>query len=177
MSKTTITLLLVAALLAGFLPLVASAADGETGASQAFERLKALEGQWRGTSSSGAAVEVTYALTGNGTALVETYSMSEHPAMLTVYHLDGDSILLTHYCVGNQPRMRATSFGDDGTMRFDFVDVSGLDTADEGHMHHAVVDYDGGDSMGSAWTFRQNGADAFTEKVTIERVVSLASAR
>ena len=35
-------------------------------------------------------------------------------SMISMYHPDGDKILMTHYCaVGNQPRMRGT-----GTMTF-----------------------------------------------------------
>ena len=142
-------------------------------AAQAFEQLKNLEGHWQGSNGNGGKVEVHYQLTGNGTALLERFSMTEHPEMTTVYHLDGDSILLTHYCIGNQPRMRASSFDAEGEIRFDFVDVSG-DTS-QGHMHHALVRYDGGDRMSSDWTFRQGGADAFTETVVIERVTELAS--
>ena len=179
MPRTTITSLSAAILLAVSMPFAASAVDAEDepgAAAAAFDRLKKLEGEWRGTSSSGAQVEVSYTLTGNGTALVENYAMTEHPAMSTVYHLDGESILLTHYCVGNQPRMRASDF-DGGELRFEFVDVSGIDSADEGHMHHAVISYDGGDTMRSAWTYRENGADAFVEAVTIERVARQAAHR
>ena len=160
-------------LLATSVALVADDRPSAHDAAQAFEQLKKLEGRWQGQTSSGTVVEVDYQLTGNGTALVERFAMTEHPEMTTVYTLDGDSILLTHYCVGNQPRMRASSFGAGGEIRFDFVDVSGNTT--EGHMHHALVRYDGGGRMRSDWTYRQGGADAFTEVVEIERISELAA--
>lgn len=146
----------------------ATSATETSPATSAFEVLKKLEGRWTGTSAGGAAVEVDYIVTGGGTALMERYRMGDHGEMLTVYHVDGESILLTHYCsVGNQPRMRVTDFEKNGMYRFDFVDVSGA--LQDGHMHHAVVRYDGGDAVTSDWTYRQGGEDQFTESVTIHR--------
>lgn len=148
----------------------ADSAPAASTASAAFETLKQLQGSWTGKNPRGGDVEVDYEVTGGGTVLMERYRMDGHGEMLTVYHLDGESILLTHYCsVGNQPRMRASEFSGDGELRFEFVDVSGLQSGDDGHMHHALVRYQGGDSMTSDWTFRQNGKDQFTESVTIVR--------
>lgn len=177
MSKHTLILVFMTILLACLMALSVSAEPAvdtvptaaTSPATSAFEVLKKLEGRWTGTSAGGAAIEVDYIVTGGGTALMERYRMGDHGEMLTVYHLDGDSILLTHYCsVGNQPRMRVTDFDKEGTYRFDFVDVSGA--LQDGHMHHALVRYDGGDSMSSDWTYRQGGEDQFTETATIHRV-------
>src|SRR5713226_971817 len=66
----------------------------------AFARLKTLVGEWEADTKMGKA-HVSYELIAGGTAL-------KMPAMLTVYHLDGERLLLTHYCMaGNQPRMQA----------------------------------------------------------------------
>lgn len=176
MFKQALMLILVTALLALLMAPMVSAdpAIEDTSVTKtspaisAFEVLKKLEGRWTGTSAGGAAVEVDYIVTGGGTALMERYRMGNHGEMLTVYHVDGESILLTHYCSGgNQPRMRVTDFEKDGTYRFDFVDVSGA--LQDGHMHHALVRYEGGDSVTSDWTYRQGGEDQFTESVTIHR--------
>ena len=86
------------------------AADGPA----LFERLKTLVGEWRGHWEPGdTETTVTYCLTGKGTVLVEDYRVGK-TTMLTLYHLDGEELMLTHYCsAGNQPRMTLSSLSDD----------------------------------------------------------------
>ncbi len=93
-----------------------------------FERLKLLVGEWRGEwSPGGLDTTVTYSLTGNGSVLVEDYALGE-TTMSTLYHLDGDDLMLTHYCsIGNQPRMRAITLSADGReVVFDEFDITNL---------------------------------------------------
>ena len=53
---------------------------------------------------------------------------------MTVYHLDDDMIVATHYCPqGNQPRLE-TGSGALGNIEFGFRDVTDLDEG-EGHSH------------------------------------------
>jgi len=53
---------------------------------------------------------------------------------MTVYHMDGDALVATHYCPqGNQPRLE--SRGDVAAeIRFAFRDVTDLDSG-ESHTH------------------------------------------
>src|SRR5262245_12572403 len=78
-------------------------------AAEAFERLKALQGDWidvDGAFGEKGAVAVTYRVSGAGHTVVETFPVGKKQEMVTVYHLDGDTIALTHYCTSNtQPRM------------------------------------------------------------------------
>ena len=79
-------------------------------AAAAFARLKSLAGEWEGNTEKGK-VRLSYEVISGGNAVAEHESGGEMPAMLTVYHLDGNRLLLTHYCAaGNQPRMEATAF-------------------------------------------------------------------
>lgn len=140
-------------------------------ATAAFERLKALEGEWRGTNNKGAPVTLSYEPVSGGTAVLERERMTGHPDMLTLFHVDGERLVLTHYCVGNQPRMVARPDGiDGGRMEFDVVDVTGLESPEEGHMRRAVFELPDDDHLRSAWTWRQDGEDAFTVVVEAERV-------
>ena len=90
------------------------------GAAEAFAKLKSLVGTWSFTDEAGKTATMSYELQAKGTVLIENSG-----GMITVFHLDGESLLLTHYCmVGNQPRLRATRFTDADSLRFDFLDVT-----------------------------------------------------
>ena len=80
-------------------------------------------------------------VTSRGHAFVHELSVSgipDHP--VTLFYLDGDRLLLTHYCdAGNRPRMVAKASTDGKTLEFDFLDVSGGNQ--KGHMHHALFTF------------------------------------
>ena len=100
--------------------------------STAFEGLKTLVGTWEGRGPEGG-TKVSYHLTGMGSALVETfyvefYAEATESTMSTVYHMDGDELMLTHYCgAGNQPRMKAVAYDPvRDFVRFEFLDITNL---------------------------------------------------
>jgi len=82
--------------------------------------------------------------------------------MVTMYHLDGDRLMLEHYCVaGNQPRMVAASEGATGgsieTIRFEFAGASNLASTNDGHMHQMEMTIDGKNHLMTHWTYFQDG--------------------
>lgn len=166
----TLALVLSLAVVVTALPALAGDASS---ADETFERFKGLEGHWSGTSKNGKTVNLRYELAGDGSSVMEHFSAGEDHDMLTVYHLDGDSMMLTHYCAaGNQPRMRATDLDDPKKVAFDFVDVTNLSSPDEGHMRRAVFEFVDGDHMKSSWTWFENGEAVFTEEIDVERVAA-----
>lgn len=102
----------------------------------AFDKLKALTGDWEGTvawtGKPASPITAHYSMTGNGSAVVENLSNN----MTSVYHLDGANLRVTHYCAaGNQPRLRATSFGpDNSSVSFSFVDATNMSSPSAGHV-------------------------------------------
>ncbi len=71
-------------------------------AASSWDRMKSLVGTWQGTFE-GKPARVTYALVSDGTALMETLESHDSSQMVTVYHPDGSTLLMTHYCsIGNQ---------------------------------------------------------------------------
>lgn len=169
MKKTLIltTLLLSVALFAGDNPPKAKAVA-------AFEKMKTLVGEWQAKTPDGKVHHASYKLVAGGTCVEETFRMgnNESQTMVTIYHLDGDQLMLTHYCVANnQPRMRATQISDDvKNVTFDFVDATNLPDANAGHMYKAVFNFHDDGRFNAAWTFRKDGKDAFTESESYERV-------
>jgi len=139
-----------------------------TSAAAAFARLKNLVGEWESPNKS----HITYELIANGTALVERDLIPNEPEMLTVYFLDGDRLLLTHYCMaGNQPRMQARRIDTaSGEIDFDFLDATNLASPAAGHMHSAKFKLIDNGHYTSEWTFFDKGEKKFSESDTYTRV-------
>ena len=147
------------------------AADQPNNASQAFVKLKGLVGQWEATTDKGK-VSSSYELTANGTVLLEKTKVPNMEEMVTVYHLDGKKLVLTHYCmVGNQPHMQAEAFDPASQqIRFDFAGAGNLASPNDGHMHTAVFKFVGPDAFNTDWTFFKEGKAAFVEQIQFHRV-------
>ena len=138
----------------------------------AFERLKGLEGDWEGRSTKGWEETLQYRTIAGGTTVLET-SFDAHPneAMATTFYLDGDRLMLTHYCMAkNAPRLQATAFADGGkTVVFTFVDGANIPTRDKGHMDKAVIRFEGPDRITSRWTWYENGTEKWFEEIVQTR--------
>lgn len=165
-------------ILAGAMPVRAHVRDGGKAptpapAAAAFERFKKLEGRWKGRSTKGWEEVSTYKTIAGGSVVVGT-SFDAHPneTMMTMFHLDGDRLMLTHYCVAkNQPRLVATSFADGGkTITFTFLDGGNLSSRDRGHMDKAVFRFIDDNHTTSQWTWYQDGKESWMEEIHLERV-------
>jgi hypothetical protein len=144
-------------LLIVFLLLGSATANGAD-SQAAFSRLKLLVGEWETEGSMGK-VHVSYELIAGGTALVERDSGDKMSPMLTVYYLDGDRLLLTHYCMaGNQPRMLAKHFDTaTGELDFQFLDATNLPDPNAGHMRNAKLRVVDDHHYTAEWQFYENG--------------------
>lgn len=140
----------------------------------AFEQLKALAGHWETEKPSTEKATLDLELTAGGTAVIERAHMTDGGKtveMITLYYLDGEQLKLTHYCMtGNQPTMLASYAPDAKTLTFDFESATNLKSPNDGHMHHAVYTFIDTDHFKTAWTFRKDQKDAFTEDVTYVRM-------
>jgi hypothetical protein len=136
----------------------------------AYARLKTLVGDWEADTQMGKS-HVSYELIAGGTSLVEKETGDKMPAMLTVYYLDGDRLLLTHYCMaGNQPRMQARAFNPEtGEVAFEFLDATNL-TPGAGHMHNAKIRVADHDHLNTVWEFYENGQLKMADTAQYARV-------
>jgi hypothetical protein len=141
-------------------------------ARDAFERLKNLEGKWQGKSTKGWEAAISFKTIAAGSVVVEN-SFDAHPneTMMTMYYLDGDKLLLTHYCVAkNQPRLIATSFADAGkTITFTFLDGGNIPSRDRGHMDKVVFRFLDEDHFTAQWTWYQDGQEKWLEEIRYNR--------
>src|ERR1700751_5485311 len=129
-------------------------------AQNALNRFKALVGPWGGKSQQGQASEVTYQLRAGGTSVMADAKLGDE-AMTTMFYLDGDRLLMTHFCPSNnQPRMQATISPDGKTVSFDFLDATNLASPQTGHMHKAVYSFEDADHYSEDWTWKHEGKDS-----------------
>ncbi len=86
-----------------------------------------MEGKWAGKNSQGEALEATFRMTAGGSALMSEIHghdpKNNGPEnMITMFHMDGDRLLMTHYCgAGNQPRMKLVA-SNPKSVDFEFFD-------------------------------------------------------
>lgn len=147
--RIAISILLVAA---------ATVAMAQTDAQKTFARLKTLDGMWAGKDPRGEDVKVSFRSTSGGSALMSEIMGKED--MISMFHLDGNRLLMTHYCAaGNQPRMKASASADGKTVTFDFVDATNLATADAGHMQRMVLNMIDDNHHTEEWTFLDHGKE------------------
>jgi hypothetical protein len=131
-------------------------------AASAFERLKAMEGEWidvTGAIGAKGAVVATYKVTGAGNTIIETFLINTPDEMTTVYHRDGSHVVLTHYCSGGtQPRMRAREI-QGNVLNFDFDGGTNIDPATTSHMHNMRWEFISKDEITADWHNWANGKD------------------
>ena len=149
----TILLLFSTALFAGDPPSKSPAGEG-------FEKLKSLTGTWKGATEEGKGLSLTYKVVSAGSTVMETNNSDMHKdGMITMFHLDGDKLMMTHYCsIGNQPRMMAAPMTADGKLVFTFLDGTNM-TPDDPHMHALTIMFHGKDRVTEEWTMRAGGKD------------------
>lgn len=149
--------LLTAVSLMGVSPL--SAQQSQPAAS-AFERLRAMEGEWidvTGAFGAKGAVVATYKVTGAGNTVIESFPVGTPHEMTTVYHRDGSSLVLTHYCAGgNQPRLRAKHVTGN-VLEFAFEGGANIDPAVTSHMHNMRWEFVSDDEIKAEWHSWANG--------------------
>jgi hypothetical protein len=151
--------------------LATAQAPAQGKAQASFDRLKTLSGEWEGTAGNNQAASVSYRVVSNGSALEETLHVGKDETMITVYHLDGDRLMVTHYCAaGNQPRMVATPDPNNPNMfAFKFLDATNMSGPDAGHMRDLVVTLLDRDHFTQQWTWREKAKEDKRELFKLTR--------
>ena len=149
---TSVLLILGISLLAGV-----AAAGEPLEDRQAFEKLKTLAGTWEAKTPDGVET-IKYRVASAGSVVIEDLFPGTDHEMMTVYHMDGDELVATHYCAaGNQPRFKldlAMSTGD--TLAFGFNGGSNMKPSD-GHIHQGSIRLVDADHVEEEWAFWKGG--------------------
>ncbi|MGA7907062.1 MAG: hypothetical protein WCA16_06600 [Candidatus Sulfotelmatobacter sp.] len=125
----------------------------QSDAQKSFDKLKTLAGSWEGNFQDGP-IHVTLRVTSMGNTLMHEIKGSGPEDPITMITVDGDRLLLTHYCdAGNQPRMVGTVSPDGKTITFNFIDATNLLPAQGGHMQRAIFNLIDADHHTEKWEF------------------------
>jgi len=154
-----------------------TAALAQSDAQKSFDKIKTLEGTWEGHITTtpphpdvdGKAVHVSLRVTSMGNAIVhEMGGMDKPDHPVTMLYLDGDRLMLTHYCdAGNRPRMAGKASPDGKSVDFDFLDVSG--STEYGHMQHAVFTEVDASHHTEEWTYLGPGDKPVRAHLDLQR--------
>ena len=171
-----LTTLAASAALAAVLPATVLAPTGSEAAALAradFDRLKALAGDWCVVGEDGAVADEStwsFRVTAGGNAVLETMFIGSQHEMITVYHIDGDALALTHYCVvGNQPHMHALPDQPEDVLAFECTGAAGLASPDEAHMHRGQMKLLGKDEIQTEWRMFQGEENVHTASFHLKR--------
>ena len=133
-----------------------------TGYSEAaFQKLQSLAGNWEGKDEHGMTAKTSFQVLASKTAVMETLSPSGMDAMVTLYSIDNDGIVLLPYCpTNNLPRMSAVPQSNDvRELSFDFQGAGNLKSPSTGHQHHLVLRFVDENHITESWTWREGGKD------------------
>ena len=132
--------------------------DDKPAAHPGLEKLKKLAGTWVEADKDGKPTDKVVSVikvTAAGSAVQETLFPGQPMEMLSIYHLDGADLVMTHYCaLGNQPRMKADPKSPANQIKFLFAGGTNLDPTKDMHMHEGTLTFVDDDHLhltGSAW--------------------------
>jgi len=143
----------------------------QTEAEKSFDEMKTIAGAWQGRVTAdppqlgmdNKPMQVSLHVTSRGHAIVHEMreadkpddpSHYDHP--VTMFYVDNDRLLLTHYCdAGNRPRMAGKLSPDGKQVEFNFLDVAG--STKYGHMQHALFTVIDANHHTEDWTYLMPG--------------------
>lgn len=168
--------LTVVASFAALLLLAPASARAES-AAESYDQLKTLAGSWTGTNSAGAPLVVSFRETSAGSALLSEVHVGNSAAedMISMFHLDGSRLMLTHYCTaGNQPRMVGHASAAGRTITFDFLDATNLTNREDGHMWRVIISMLDSNHHTETWVYIDHGKQ-MTEVYDLHRTAASSS--
>jgi len=102
---------------------------------------------------------VIYTLTANGSALMEEFRPHSGPVMITMFTVDGDHLIATHYCSArNQPHMVTSAITDvQKPLVFSLTAITGLKSPNDWHNTGLTVIQEDNDHLTQEWTYEAKG--------------------
>lgn len=108
-----------------------------------------------------------------GSAVVHTYGAGTPNEMETIFHMDGDQLLLTHYCaLQNAPVLRFEKSNKPGELKFVFHGGTNFDAKVDAHLHDSTFVIKDKDTVEQNSTVFANGKANPELKAVLHRKTS-----
>ncbi len=130
-----------------------------------FGKLQSMEGTWDATAEQVAGEPMPgeeqqwvgqheFRVSAAGTVVMETMGPGTDHEMINMYHMDGEDLVLTHYCAGgNQPTMKLDrEMLAAGKTHFAFTGGTNLDAEADHHIHSTMLSWQEDGSLVEAWS-------------------------
>ena len=127
MRKLTLLIIMVATAVVALPQQMPRASGPQSDAQKAFEKMKTLSGSWEGTVMD-IPINFTIRAASSGTAILHEGNTEKGVPNheITMFYVDGDRLLATHYCdAGNRSNMEGKMSADGKSVEFNFLDVAG----------------------------------------------------
>jgi hypothetical protein len=131
-----------------------------------MEFFKGLTGDWQsvaaghehGSATAANGTTRSFRTKANGSAVVETIGAGTKNEMETILHMDGDKLLLTHYCaLQNAPVLRFEKSNKPGEIKFVFDGGTNFDPKVDAHFHEGTFQVKDKDTIEQSTTVFTNG--------------------
>lgn len=146
-------------------------------AASAFEFLKTLAGDWQRGSGDhehgSSSREANFKVTAAGSTVVETLYAGQPSEMVSVFHMDGNQLLLTHYCaLKNAPIMKFEKSDKPGEIKFLFHGGTNFDPKVDTHVHQGVFRIKDKNTVESIFVAFANGKPRPEGRAILKRKVA-----
>ncbi len=143
-------------------------------AQKQFNQLKTLAGEWVMLDENGEMTDQVasrFSVTAGGSAILDIEFPGTENEMITLYHLDGDELIMTHYCMlGNQPHMKAVASDDVKTIHFECTgEGTNMASENDRHMHDGTFTFLSEDRISSIWNMHHEGQAMYTAEFKLAR--------
>jgi hypothetical protein len=153
-------------------------------AASAMAFFKTLGGDWQvGTSAhehgsgspsaSSYGSSLSFKVKAAGSAVVQTTRAGQPGEMESIFHMDGDQLLLTHYCaLQNAPVLKFQPSSKPGEIKFVFQGGTNFDPTVDAHFHEGTFQVKDKDTVEQTFTVYANGKPTPDGRSIIRRKAS-----
>jgi hypothetical protein len=143
-------------------------------AKTALEFLRTLSGEWEraGGSEHGAvgSTGTIFRVSAAGSLVHQTIAPGSPNEMINTFHMDGENLLMTHYCaLQNQPRMKFEKSDKPGEIKFVFDGGTNFDPAVDAHVHSGVFKVKDKNTIESDFAVFANGKLSTNRTAVLKR--------